>query len=182
MAKRIEEARVKGASNNVCRVYSTHFLPLVYFMQLLFPSLRTTSELRYGWTYFSDYFQTEHFTRKVTVVSYQNESFSSKWELPFLPPSSLELWRKERARKAALILMKNSQFDRTLRYVTFLRLEKYGQPSFLWKRSQFYRSLRYSSNWNERRVSAILRVKILAGIIFEWLEGCLFVYTYVKVE
>ena len=53
-----------------------------------------------------------------TVVSYQNESFSSKWELPFLPPSSLELWRKERARKAALILMKNSQFDRTLRYVT----------------------------------------------------------------
>ena len=26
-----------------------------------------------------------------TVVSYQNESFSSKLELPFLPPSSLEL-------------------------------------------------------------------------------------------
>ena len=50
-----------------------------------------------------------------TVVSYQNERFSSKWELPFLPPSSLELWRKERARKAALILMKNSHFDRTLR-------------------------------------------------------------------
>ena len=53
-----------------------------------------------------------------TVVSYQNESFSSKWELPLLPPSSLELWRKERAGKAALILMKNSQFDRTLRYMT----------------------------------------------------------------
>ena len=34
---------------------------------------------------------------KCTVVSYQNESFSSKWELPCLPPSSLELWRKERA-------------------------------------------------------------------------------------
>ena len=33
----------------------------------------------------------------VTVVSYQNESFSSKWELPCLPPSSLELWRRERA-------------------------------------------------------------------------------------
>ena len=32
-----------------------------------------------------------------TVVSYQNESFSSKWELPCLPPSSLELWRRERA-------------------------------------------------------------------------------------
>ena len=31
-----------------------------------------------------------------TVVSYQNESFSSKWELPCLPPSSLELWRRER--------------------------------------------------------------------------------------
>ena len=32
-----------------------------------------------------------------TVVSYQNESFSSRWELPCLPPSSLELWRRERA-------------------------------------------------------------------------------------
>ena len=42
--------------------------------------------------------------------------FSAKWELPLLPPSFLELWRNERARKAALILMKNSQFDRTLRY------------------------------------------------------------------
>ena len=31
------------------------------------------------------------------VVSY--ESFSSKWELPCLPPSSLELWRKERAKR-----------------------------------------------------------------------------------
>ena len=34
-----------------------------------------------------------------TVMSYQNESVSSKWELPFLPPSSLELWRKERAKR-----------------------------------------------------------------------------------
>ena len=34
-----------------------------------------------------------------TVVSYQNDSFSSKVELPCLPPSSLELWRKERAKK-----------------------------------------------------------------------------------
>ena len=49
-------------------------------------------------------------------MSYQSERFSSKWELPFLPPSSLEVWRKERARKAALILMKISHFDRTLRY------------------------------------------------------------------
>ena len=32
-------------------------------------------------------------------MSYQNESFSSKWELPWLPPSSLELWRRERARR-----------------------------------------------------------------------------------
>ena len=36
-------------------------------------------------------------SRANTVVSYQNESFSSKWELPCLPPSSLELWRRERA-------------------------------------------------------------------------------------
>ena len=56
-----------------------------------------------------------HNHRMTTVMSYQNESFSSKWKLPFLPPSSLELWRKESARKAALILMKNSQFDRPLR-------------------------------------------------------------------
>ena len=41
--------------------------------------------------YFRAYFA------KYTVVSYQNESFSSKWELPCLPPSSLELWRRERA-------------------------------------------------------------------------------------
>ena len=33
------------------------------------------------------------------MVSYQSESVSSKWELPFLPPSSLELWRKERAKR-----------------------------------------------------------------------------------
>ena len=50
-----------------------------------------------------------------TVVSYQSERFSSKWELPFLPPSSHELWRKERTWKTTLILMKCSQFDRTLR-------------------------------------------------------------------
>ena len=56
--------------------------------------------------------------RFCTVVSYQSERFSSKWELPFLPPSSLELWREERARKAALILMKRSRFDQTLQYLT----------------------------------------------------------------
>ena len=69
------------------------------------------------------------------VVSYQSERFSSKWELPFLHPSSLELWRKERARKAALILMKNSQFDRTLRYGSML------EPNlwiYLAKWEQFY--------------------------------------------
>ena len=42
------------------------------------------------------------------MVSYQNERFSSKWELPFLPPSSLKLWRKEKARKVAPVLMKIS--------------------------------------------------------------------------
>ena len=53
--------------------------------------------------------------KRTTVVSYQSEiQFSLKWELPLLPPSSLELWRKERARRAALILMKRSQFDKTL--------------------------------------------------------------------
>ena len=36
---------------------------------------------------------------KNTVMSYQNKSVSSKWELPSLPQSSLELWRKERARR-----------------------------------------------------------------------------------
>ena len=37
------------------------------------------------------------FPLKLTVVSYQNGNFSSKLELPCLPPSSLELWRRERA-------------------------------------------------------------------------------------
>ena len=35
------------------------------------------------------------FFKSITVVSYQNESFASKWELPCLPPSSLELCRRE---------------------------------------------------------------------------------------
>ena len=39
-------------------------------------------------------------------MSYQNEIFSSKWELPSLPPSSLELWRKERARRHLSFLWK----------------------------------------------------------------------------
>ena len=39
-----------------------------------------------------------------------------QWGQGLIFDSSLELWRKERARKAALILMKNSHFVRTLRY------------------------------------------------------------------
>ena len=66
---------------------------------------------------FCQFTMTVRLLEKDTVVSYQSERFSSKWELPFLPPSSLEWWRKERARKAALILMKISHFDRTLRYL-----------------------------------------------------------------
>ena len=41
-----------------------------------------------------------------TVVSYQNESFPSKWELPCLPPSSLELWKRERASRQLSFLWK----------------------------------------------------------------------------
>ena len=52
-----------------------------------------------------------------TVVSYQNESFSLDWELPsLLSPSFITRGRME-ARKAALILMKNSHFDRTPQYI-----------------------------------------------------------------
>ena len=48
-----------------------------------------------------------------TVVSNQIESFSSKWKLlSFLSPSFITGGRME-ARKVALILMKNSHFDRT---------------------------------------------------------------------
>ena len=48
-----------------------------------------------------------------TVVSYQIESFSSKWELPsLLSPSFITQGRME-AIKAAFILMKNSHFERT---------------------------------------------------------------------
>ena len=39
------------------------------------------------------------FASRTTVVSHQSESVSSKWELPVLAPSSLELWRKERAKR-----------------------------------------------------------------------------------
>ena len=69
-----------------------------------------------------------HGSKVLAVVQWcpiKVRDFLSKWELPFLPPSSLELWRKERARKAALILMKISHFDRTLRYFIF--------REFLWK-------------------------------------------------
>ena len=38
-----------------------------------------------------------HFHAERHAERYQNESFSSKWELLCLPPSSIELWRRERA-------------------------------------------------------------------------------------
>ena len=40
----------------------------------------------------------KHFGVFCTVVFYQIESVRSKWELPMLPPSSLEVWRKKRAK------------------------------------------------------------------------------------
>ena len=51
-----------------------------------------------------------------TVVSYQFESFSSKWELPSLLSRSFITRGRMEARKTALILMTNSHFDRTLQY------------------------------------------------------------------
>ena len=48
-------------------------------------------------SYFSVKIMCHFITWSSTVVSYQNESFSSKWEQPCLPPSSLQLWRSERA-------------------------------------------------------------------------------------
>ena len=53
----------------------------------------------------------------LTVGSYKSDNFSLKWELPTCshPPSSNPLfWRKEGAKQAALLLMKNSHFNRTL--------------------------------------------------------------------
>ena len=51
-----------------------------------------------------------------TVVSYSSENFSLKWELPICShPHSITplFWRKEGAKQAALILMKNSHFNWT---------------------------------------------------------------------
>ena len=48
------------------------------------------------------------------IVSYQIASFSSKWELPALLSPSFITRGREGAK--ALILMKHSQFDRTLQY------------------------------------------------------------------
>ena len=54
-----------------------------------------------------------------TVVSYQIESFSSKWELPSLLSPSFITQGRMGASKAALILMKNSHFDRTPQYMYY---------------------------------------------------------------
>ena len=54
-----------------------------------------------------------------TVVSYKSEIFSLKWQLPTCshPHSSTPLfWRKEGAKQAVLISMKNSHFNRTPLY------------------------------------------------------------------
>ena len=51
--------------------------------------------------------------QSTTVVSYQNESFSSKWELPSLLSPFLITRGRMDARRVALILMKISHFDRT---------------------------------------------------------------------
>ena len=49
----------------------------------------------------------------ITVVSYQSERFSSKWELPSLLSPFFITRGRMGARGAALILMKISHFDRT---------------------------------------------------------------------
>ena len=59
-----------------------------------------------------------------TVVSYQNESFSSKWELPCLPPSSLELWRRERASRKLSFWWK-----------TLILIGHYGKPDWFFATS-----------------------------------------------
>ena len=51
-----------------------------------------------------------------TVVSYQNEFFIKMRAAYLLSPSSITQGRMG-ASKAALILMKNSHFDRTLQYI-----------------------------------------------------------------
>ena len=66
-------------------------------------------------------FQIELKLPLTTVVSYKNENVSLKWELPTLLPLSLkkeEYWREDGYKLAALIFMKNSQFYRTLRYLS----------------------------------------------------------------
>ena len=78
-----------------------------------------------------------------TIVSYQIESFSSKWELPSLLPPSIIIRGRMEAIKAALILMKNSHFDRTPHYLT------YCHPWDCHARIQFHCivSMEYDIHW-----------------------------------
>ena len=72
----------------------------------------------------------------LTMVSYQNESDSSKWEVPFLPPSPLELWGKERARRQlsfwwnTLILMRHYSNRIPFRAKNYTRT-RYHSPKIL---------------------------------------------------
>ena len=61
----------------------------------------------------TDSIEQEIFSAFVTIVSYQIQSFSSKWELPSLLSTSFITLGGMEAIKAALILTKNSHFDST---------------------------------------------------------------------
>ena len=62
-----------------------------------------------------------------TLVSYKSEIFSLKWELPTCshPPSSTPLFpRKDGAKQAALILMKNCHSKRAPLYTRVRQMTK----------------------------------------------------------
>ena len=122
------ERVVKSASAAVLRALALGFFvhlvqPCQDFLALPFCSSRKQFIGRYEYHHHSPSRKKKHALfeglkrskciLRLTIVSYQIESFSSKWELPsWLSPSLITRGRME-ARKAALILMKNSHFDRT---------------------------------------------------------------------
>ena len=98
-------------------------------------------------------FKRPHLTITTKVVSYQSEIFSSKWELPFLPPSSLELWKKERAKR---------HFDRTLRYLLLKMFKCKSLNNFHGKERGF---INYSAELDQDK-NVIISYPLLCGL--EW--------------
>ena len=100
-----------------------------------------------------------------TVVSYQNESFSSKWELPCLPPSSLEICRKERARRQLSFWWKTLILIGHYRIRGVKKTARKWYPNFvssILKRSHFLIHIGWTNKKMEREYK-----KTISSILFQ---------------